>query len=102
MTLPDMREGIEKLQTHPDFASIDKIISDLTAAKFSFGPTEMREHSRHVDQIVFQNEQLRVAIIAPKDIDFGMSRVFSLYSKNTENIRVFRTRDEALEWLDIH
>ena len=47
----------------------------------------------------------KLAIVAPDDIAFGLSRIFQIYRQvepgSTKNVRVFRTMDAALEFLGI-
>jgi hypothetical protein len=44
----------------------------------------------------------RCAVIAPKDVHFGMSQVGATHSRNVGiDARVFRTKDEAREWLNV-
>ena len=45
-------------------------------------------------------KQLTVAIIAPKDLTFGISRMFEILS-DLENIKVVREKKDALGWLEI-
>ena len=42
----------------------------------------------------------RMAIVAPQDLAFGLSRMFEIYREQQQiAVRVFRTRTEALAWL---
>ena len=42
----------------------------------------------------------KVAIVAPKDLAYGLSRIYEVYRKQEQTeTRVFRTEKEALEWL---
>lgn len=43
----------------------------------------------------------RRAIVAPSDVAFGLSRMFSLYAERVgQNVRVFREAREAEHWLN--
>ncbi|MBE7462367.1 MAG: hypothetical protein HS116_02630 [Planctomycetes bacterium] len=43
---------------------------------------------------------VRRALVAPQDIVFGLSRMYEMFSgAKGQNIRVFRTLDEARTWL---
>ena len=49
---------------------------------------------------VFSNE--KCAIVAPRDLEFGMSRVHEMYITGSGlDISVFRRLQDALDWLDI-
>jgi hypothetical protein len=46
----------------------------------------------------------RVAVVAPRDLIYGMTRMFESFSqveKFSVEHRVFRSRDEAMEWLSV-
>ena len=43
----------------------------------------------------------KAAFVAPQDLSYGVMRAFEVYRKQDHaDARVFRTRQEALEWLD--
>ncbi len=47
-------------------------------------------------------EGFKTAIIAPKDLEFGMGRIYeAVSSESFENVMVFRSTDDALKWLSI-
>ncbi|MBN2318152.1 MAG: hypothetical protein JXR49_03710 [Acidobacteria bacterium] len=44
----------------------------------------------------------RVAVIAPKDVSFGLARMYEAYAESANiSFTVFREADAALEWLGI-
>ena len=43
----------------------------------------------------------KAAFVAPQDLSYGVMRAFEVYRKQDHaDARVFRTREEALEWLN--
>jgi hypothetical protein len=100
-TLDDMKNGIEELIRHPAFPDIDTLVMDLTDAQIVIDANEMKTYSRFVDESVYKDRNIRLAVIAPKDVNFGMSNMYSMLSENSEHIRVCRNREEALEWLQL-
>lgn len=46
----------------------------------------------------------RFAIVAPGDLAYGLGRMYSVYRetdpRTTKEVRVFRTMEEAVSWLD--
>jgi hypothetical protein len=45
----------------------------------------------------------RVAVVAEKDVHFGLSRLGSVYSQDVGvDAQVFRTQEEALAWLGVN
>jgi len=74
----------------------DANVSALSAADVEVlaDHTVSRAHSR---------DEGKTAIIAPKDMGYGLSRMFQTFTdlaKHQAAVRVFRTRDDALEWID--
>ena len=47
----------------------------------------------------------KFAIVAPPALPFGLGRMYEMYRElnehSTKEVRVFRTREEALEWLGL-
>lgn len=42
----------------------------------------------------------KTAVIAPRDVDYGMSRIYEVFSSESpENVRVFRRKEEAILWI---
>ncbi len=74
------------------------------------GVEDVEASSQSLRSIVFyditHNEKFRghrTAIFAPEDLPFGMSRIYVALSEVSEappEVRVFRTIEEAREWLD--
>jgi len=51
-----------------------------------------------------KRKEIKVAIIAKKDIDFGMGRMYAAYVEMEDigvTINVFRTQSESLQWLGL-
>jgi len=45
-------------------------------------------------------EPSKLVVVAPNDLTFGLSRLFSVYRSTSQSeTRVYRTEKEALEWL---
>mgnify|MGYP001820170871 CR=1 FL=1 len=42
---------------------------------------------------------VKVAFVTDRDLEFGLSRMFEMSSRAETPIRVFRTMDEAVEWM---
>jgi len=85
--------------------STEKIIFDFTNGSLKNISTEVfkqkiiRSKSR-----TEKRKEIKAAIIGKKDIDFGMGRMYAAYIEMEDsgiNISVFRTRFEALKWIDL-
>jgi hypothetical protein len=51
-------------------------------------------------------EKNRTAVVAPQDLAYGVLREFEVYREQEDDahslVRAFRTKPEALEWLESH
>jgi len=64
------------------------------------------EELKAIAQLSVENEGLmkggKTAVVAPKDIDFGLARIYQAHTVGSEReLMVFRTLDEAKEWMDL-
>ena len=73
---------------------------DLRGANIVMTNAEL-ERLGHEGQARDHDRPSRAAVVATRDVDFGLARVNEVYraSSNTE-MRVFRDFDEALQWLE--
>ena len=71
------------------------------------GCTEFLVDSKHAKSIAelnkkesLRNPGLLLALVAPKDLEFGMSRMYQIFAEDAlfETV-VFRSRDAADEWI---
>lgn len=61
---------------------------------------------RRVAQLFADNdrtpEQSKVAVVAPRDLFFGLSRMYEAYREGSAvRIRIFRSGEEARAWLEL-
>ena len=69
--------------------------SDLSSLD-SVTITEMAQYSLRFPQGI---NDVKVAFVTSRDLEFGLSRMFEMSSKAKTPIRVFRTMDEAEKWI---
>jgi hypothetical protein len=76
-------------------------LSDVTIVDVAAG--SVREAARRAEQYVDSRlEGGKLAIIAPRDLLFGMARMYEILRGDSPvEVRVFRERDEAESWLEI-
>lgn len=86
---------------------IDKsfnLLVDLQRTKSSErGGAALRELAQFI-QGLFKNVQKKpkVAVVAPKDVSFGMARMYSFFSSEVPwEFNIFRSIDNALDWLGL-
>jgi hypothetical protein len=58
--------------------------------------TEMAQYSLRFPQGI---NDVKVAFVTDRDLEYGLSRMFELSSKAMTPIRVFRAMDEAEKWM---
>jgi hypothetical protein len=75
-------------------------IFDCTDATTNINSADVRVLVDHRKRIAEVQEPGPVAIVATNDLFFGMFRVFDMLTDEVRPIRVFRSVDQAGEWLD--
>lgn len=94
----EMLKGTKDLESNPSFKKIRKSLSDASTADFSdISPNEFESHARYC---ATRLKDLKIAIVAPSELLYGIARRFEILS-NKEDILVTREMDEALSWLDV-
>lgn len=96
---PLVRRMVEEYTHDPEFdPDYDKLL-DLTAVTdFQLSGADVRDISSWPDGF---NADTRMAVIAPDDDAFGISRMYELNKQGPRKIRTFRDRLAALRWLGI-
>lgn len=96
----ELADEMQEITSHSEFNGIDRLLSDLTEGDMTAISTEELERHAEFCRIKFKNLSA-VALLAPEDLAFGFSRMFEVLS-SLENVEVFRRKEDALDWLDIH
>lgn len=77
----------------------DKRVWDFSQSGFTLSPEEIRNVASFAG--ITYKQPSRVALVASEDLSFGLSRSYNAYRENSgTELEVFRTREEALEWID--
>ena len=64
------------------------------------GVTDIRRLSAVTEEYTSLGVPVKVAIVAPGDLEFGMSRMYELLqSRSINTLRVFRERSLAERWI---
>ena len=109
----NVTEGVTivRFSSEPGFHDIKSAIDDVAAMEpnnlrlwdfsvsgFNLSAAELSELAGYGKSKTFT--PLRVAIVAPDDLAFGLSRMFKVYRENgLSEHRIFRTPEEAWAWL---
>jgi len=85
--------------------STEKIIFDfMNGSLKNISPEVFKQEIIGSKSRTEKRKEIKLAIIAKKDIDFGMGRMYAAYIEMEDigvNISVFRTQSEALNWLGL-
>ncbi len=97
LTGQDILTHRQRLREDPDFdPSYNQLIDLRDVIEFAASTTEMRKISTYH----ISTEKSRRAIVAEKDIYFGMARMYEMYGEaDPSQIKVFRGMAEARRWL---
>lgn len=96
----DCIEANRRVIADPRLTELVYQIVDLSdVEKFDVSVAETRTLALMDQQASETIEGVRVAMICPEDLAFGMSRVYAGHSSSDWQVRVFRTRTEAEVWL---
>lgn len=87
MARPDFVRGMPVLYTLQEMTTVELTRDDLRT---------MENHGR---ETVEQRGTHLSAVHAPRDVDFGMARMYALMSERDDSLRIFRDYDEAFAWL---
>lgn len=90
------------LMTAPDYdPTLDDLVDLRAVERLEVSPSAMRQLITIVQPIDALAIPTRTAIVAPTDVVFGMSRMYEMLRGDDvpEEIRVFRSLEEATAWL---
>jgi hypothetical protein len=98
LTREDIQGHMDRLSADPDFDPDFFQLADFREiTEVEIGPEDVRQFA----QRVIYSSSSRRAFLVKNDLQFGLARMFEIYRElNGETgIRVFRTFDEAMEWI---
>ncbi len=97
----DLIAYYRNLRTHPDFRSNLNEIFDATRIEtVDLTAEDVRRLSNLTEEFTKRGVPVKVAIIAPGDVEFGMSRMYEMLQMQSINVlKVFRERAPAEEWI---
>jgi hypothetical protein len=113
----DRRMRIEEYQGKTGLADLKSVVSAMASdpcwsADFhgliDFSEAELDLAANDVLRLalVLRHESNRsrgwLAYVAPNSTIYGMVRMLGYWSRNTERMRIFQSRDEAEQWLELN
>jgi hypothetical protein len=103
VTLDEVREHFDELVLVLPHAQRLDVLLDLTRCTSLPGLYELRAVVQHMDSFGERLRFGRCAIVATRELLYGLLRVFEIYAGSKfEHIRVFRSEMDAKEWLFVH
>ena len=101
-SIGEMTATADERRTHPDRALGLHVVWDLRAADLRALDSGMLRQSvaEAAKRLEDESPDQRIAVIASRDLEFGMARVFEAYAGGPPSrIRVFRTDEGVMPWL---
>ena len=97
---PTFDEAKEVIDTLAKNNSYHLRLWDFSNVLFNFTKEEIQEIALYGKSMFL--EKNRIAVVAPQDLSYGILRSFEIYREQDMHSipRVFRNRQEALQWLE--
>jgi len=97
----DLVEYYRHLRAHPDFRSnLNEIFDAAQVDTVDVTAEDVRALSSITEEFTKRGVPVRVAIVAPGDLEFGMSRMYEMLQVQSINVlKVFRDRKTAEDWI---
>lgn len=100
VNLPDVMEHFARLRADPDLPEQLDVLLDLTEMTSVPEAGQLRQVAYAVAGLAATLRLRAIAVVASRDVLFGMSRVFGAFiDEQLERVRVFRAVDDARRWL---
>ena len=101
VTLEDIKSGAAEAYSEKNIPTHKYQIIDFTnCSSFDLSSSDMQEIARIDIAASETNSDIKIAIVAPTDVAFGMSRLYEVYADETGfDIMVFRNAKDAETWI---
>jgi len=98
--LSDFVDALASVWEHPEYSRARYTAWDFSNARTTMHFDDVVDLSRYIATHKNGRGPTTVAIVAPKDLEFGMGRVFAAFDEaGGYTVTVVRTRNAASEWL---
>lgn len=95
---PDREELMELMERLSGMENAELRMHVMIDAEIMLSTAEVREGAEVAGQL--KRQPRRIAIVAPGNISYGISRIFKVFRESNETeFEVFRELDEARRWL---
>jgi hypothetical protein len=101
ITFEEVKSSYEKVRTHPDFQENMNTIWDIREADASsFDPQDVIRLARYFETQITNRAEYRVAIIASRDLTYGLSRMYQVATADLPaKIGIFINHEDAAKWV---
>lgn len=98
---PELVDYYKRLRSHPDFKrSLNEIFDVTEVESIDVTADDIRRLSAVTEEYTSLGVPVKVAIVAPGDLEFGMSRMYEMLQVRSINVlKVFRERSLAEQWI---
>ena len=98
----ELVEYYTRLRGHPDFKrNLNEIFDASQVEQIDVTADDVRRLSAMTEEYTRLGEPVKVAIVAPGDLEFGMSRMYEMLQVQSINtLKVFRERSAAERWIN--
>jgi hypothetical protein len=98
ITTAELRDFTSRLHADSRFDPDYRSLTDLSAAT---GVSVTEAELKATAWMPLFSAGARRAIVAPSDLTYGMGRMYAMHAERFDgNVRVFRTVEEAEDWLE--
>lgn len=98
LTLKHVAECIQERRAHPDYHESTPRLVDLSAAHGDLSADEIAKLAEAHASSPYSG---RCAFVAPRDIQYGLSRMFEMLVGDRRTVAIFRSKTEAMRWLSL-
>ncbi len=97
----DLSQAVEEVYKRPDFNPDHNFVWDLRQCTMeNVSSDAVRQFAMFVTvQWTATGIPPKGAFVVSRDLEFGLSRLFTSYLDADSDFRIFRDMDEAIEWL---
>jgi hypothetical protein len=103
-TMPDdVEASLIQVLTSPDWSNGKNILFDNRLERLDkLSSNDVQKISLKFTKFNEKLQNSKIALVMPKDVAYGLARMWEFYTETTATFRtnVFRSMDNALQWID--
>lgn len=99
INLSELLAGVGRMFDDPRMEEVMFVLSDLRNANLAVTSSEMSRHADYCRE-QFKDRDTKIAVVAERNVDFGMARMFEQLS-TLEFVATYHSVEDAYKWFDI-